>query len=183
MKKLIYPRLWIDIETTGLNHENDNILEFAYALQVHSDTALSFESVQVSHGTYRLNENTCGMHLNNNLINDCLHKGLPFKVAFDQLAEDLQNVVKLVNYSPIQVAGASPHFDLKCLTSSHMMGSANSKFFKQYLHHRVFDVSSLISFAQEKGFKLKKYNSDHRALGDIENTYETYLELLKRLKL
>lgn len=178
----MYPRLWIDIETTGLDPENHSILEFAYGLQVHSDTALNFESVQVSHGTYKLNENTCDMHLNNNLINDCIHKGLPFKVAFEQLCEDVNNIYKVTNL-PIQVSGASPNFDLKCLTSSHMMPMATNKFFKQVLHHRVFDVSSLISFAQEKGFKFKNHNSNHRALGDIINTYESYLELSKRFKL
>lgn len=183
MKKLAYPRLWIDIETTGLCPQSDKILEIAYGIQIHENTPITISSQTISYPIYSLNENTCSMHLKNNLINDCLNKGIILDKALDSMMENIKNIRYITGDKPIQIAGASPKFDLSFLKSKENIPKKHLNYFESVLHHRVFDVSTLITFAQEKGYSFKKYNTDHRAKGDIQNTFNTYLELYNRIKL
>lgn len=182
MTKLMYPRLWIDIETTGLDPDVDKILEIAWGIQFDTNIEPQWKSEVVNYPKYHLNEVTLQMHTQNNLLSDCMRCCRSIDSIMAQVKSDIKTLFER-DISQFQIAGASPNFDKSFLLNSKCVGAYFVGFFNNIFHHRIFDVSSLISLAQEKGYKYQTKQSSHRALDDIQESYRMYKELSRKLNI
>lgn len=171
--------LWVDLEMTGLEPENDLILEVAaevtdfdfktlanYEATVRQPRAKVVERLQKNVWYQNFPENRDGFVAN-------LDKGKPP----DQVERDLIELVKnQFGSEPAVLAGNSIHND--------------RNFIKRWwpeldlkLHYRMLDVSSLKVLMQGKyGVKFEK-NEVHRAFDDIQASIaelQYYLEWFKQ---
>ena len=169
-------RLWLDLETTGLDPHKDSILEVFVAAE---DPAFPFS---FSASSFLLNtvleqplldistwpEKLVAMHETNGLLRE-LRNPL-YTMSLSEAEEVL--LVQLDQYDrkskTFVLAGFSPHFDLSFLRV-HMPRVA------ERLSHRVFDVSTLRAFAKDLGVAFDKPSPGcrHRAEDDTEAAMRT----------
>lgn len=165
---------FVDLETTGLNPEENVILEVAAVI---TDNKLNIleEFQTVVHTTeYALSlmDDWCTRtHTNSNLLKE-VRSGGPL---IDTVQKELIRLKR--KHFPVDkppISGSSVHFD-KRFIDKYMPG------FSKELSHRVIDVSSFMGALDNYyGFKLSfKAESTHRALPDIHDSIKylkAYLE-------
>ena len=159
--------LWIDLETTGIDPQNDHILEVAW--RTTNDSLIPW-SVTKSHvvrprkeAWKQLQETpfVMDMHIENGLLNDIdtMHDLLLVEDVEDLILHDISIVNEVW-----MVAGSSPHFDLGFIRE-HMPRLARK------LSHRIYDVSTLKTLFKSVGHMDDIRNDDkHRAASDIDNS-------------
>jgi oligoribonuclease len=152
--------LWIDLETSGLDYDTDEILEVAVIvtnskLQIISE---SFESVVYNDGA-NMSEWCRVQHTKSGLLKECLESNTDITQVEDLI---MQMIYKYFPENNIVIAGSSVHFD--------------RNFIRRYmprvynlLSHRIIDVSSFTEIITRMyPWKTNKCSeSRHRALNDI----------------
>lgn len=159
---------WIDLETTGLDPFDDEILECGIILTEMDLTEIVRHSWVFPY-PYDARENhnviVKDMHDKNGLWIEC-----DKLYNFHSLSEPTwQEIVNWVEYHAegrkLYPAGSSVHFDTTFL-KLHNFGQK----LESMLYHRHFDVSSIKMLAQVAGGTYDKGPEDpHRALGDLDN--------------
>jgi oligoribonuclease len=165
--------LWTDIETTGLNHDEDQILQIASVLaNIDLSVRFVFPETTIHHSEETLDkmDSWCKEHH--------ARSGLVTKVQNSQIslsdAEDA--LIRFLNHHAavndvIYIAGNSVHFDKRFI--DHHMKRLSSR-----LRYRILDVSSLSLmfdnlFPYLKTIKPGKSYS-HTAEADILESIEEY---------
>jgi oligoribonuclease len=160
--------IWIDCEMTGLDLENDVLVEIA-VLVTDSDLNVIGEGIDLviaatPEQLAGMNEFVTQMHTNSGLITE-IPTGISVSAAEDQIIKYLESASTVAGKSPL--AGNSVSVDRSFIARD--MPRLND-----YLHYRTIDVSSVKELARRWNAKVY-FNSpaktgNHRALGDIQDS-------------
>ncbi len=176
--------LWIDLETTGLDPDNDRIIEVGWMLTEHHHVVEPAQSVLITPDktAWELMQQDLfvqTMHTENGLLKDMEMFGTVLvEDAEDQILEDIE---KHYPEGLLTLAGASVHFDRGFIRN--WMLRLDRK-----LSHRHMDVSTLRMFFDSQGFYSygeKTRPTVHRALEDVMDTFDLhcrYAELVQELE-
>jgi oligoribonuclease len=180
-KKEIIPTklLWMDLEMTGLDPEQDVILEIAVEVTDFNFKTLESYDVRVQHKretvAKRMQANTWWQDFPENRDDFLSHldEGKP-------LAEIEQELIALVEkrfgHEPAILAGNSIHSDRMFIKK--WMPRLDLK-----LHYRLLDVSSFKILMQGKYGEVFEKDTPHRAFDDIQASIaelQHYLEWFKK---
>jgi oligoribonuclease len=175
--------LWIDLETTGLDPDNDRIIEVGWFLSNGLEEVTAPQSVIITPDktAWELMKSDLfvqTMHTENDLIKDMEYFGtILIEDAEDQILEELDREDEQL----FILAGASVHFDRGFIRN--WMPRLEKR-----LSHRHMDVSTLRMFFNDMDYKSvaeRETGSKHRALEDVQdafNLYEKYQELVNDLE-
>jgi len=164
--------LWIDLETTGLDPDNDRIIEVGWALTDHHELVEDFQAVLITPDkiAWELMQQDLfvqTMHTENDLLKDMESFGtILAEDAEDQILELLD---KHELGKPI-LAGSSVHFDRSFIRN--WMPRLDRR-----LSHRHMDVSAIRMFFDSVGYHSvgeKVRPTMHRALEDAQDSYNLY---------
>jgi oligoribonuclease len=164
--------LWLDLETTGLNPREDDVLEVAYAF---ADLKTPFEITPTVPGSSLIKYRWLpaywdpfvrDMHTKNGLIAELELDGLNTRGA----AEVERKLLGLVPEEPDReertvLAGSTVSFDLEFLRCT--MPTLASR-----LSHRVYDVSAVKLFCRSLGMPKLPKQEAHRATADVLESIE-----------
>jgi oligoribonuclease len=166
--------LWLDLETTGLVPAKGRILEFAAVLcedAAGDDFAVVEQYSGVVHYAHSVLEGLAiddyvlRMHDSNDLWAD-VDKSTTTLREVDEFMTALADRLTGGKLHQVVLAGSSVHFD-------HKWCEAYLLQFREYLSHRVFDVSTLTRAAREWGAPVEwPVRNAHRALPDILATID-----------
>ena len=163
--------LWLDLETTGLDPQRDNILEVAASLAVFHDPFDAYEMVNVPivfvRSMHGIDPFVVDMHTRNGLFAACAGaRALPLREVEQRLCAALMPIAKdSKGRSRIVLGGSTVHFDLSFLRV-HMPSLA------AMLAHRTYDVSSLKLFCNAMGMPPFPKAEAHRASADVVESIE-----------
>ncbi len=173
--------MWLDLETTGLDPNRDQILEWAVVLAA-DDREGDMSPVRQFSGVCYFDRETCdypidpfvaAMHEHNGLWDECAVSDSTVEEADAFLAglciDDLGAAPR-----SIVLAGSTVAFD-QSFVRVHMPR------FAAFLSHRCFDVSTLKMAERDwAGEKFKKAEA-HRALPDILESLEHAAEIRAKI--
>jgi oligoribonuclease len=163
--------LWLDMETTGLNFEQDIPLEVGIILMEENGMVeiarKSWLCTCINFIWEPNNEFVHKMHTDNGLLEE-MHAhpfvyGSYYEIDNEICEWILHDALKDHPGYQLHPAGSSVHFDVRF---------AERRFPKFYslLHHRHFDVSSIKMLSMLNGNEYDKGPDDpHRALADLDN--------------
>lgn len=170
-------RIWLDLETTGLDPTAGFVLELAVvatdaqAPEYREIAAQSWLVLPEDAGWLgAMDEVVAAMHAKSGLLQAVVEDGRPVR---EVEAELLKFLSYFGNPAPGRepIAGSSPHFDAGWL-AVHMPTA------RRYFSHRTFDASNLKRFALDHG--VAPWDSGdgsggaaHRALADVRYSIET----------
>ena len=170
--------LWIDLEMTGLDPEQDRICEVAaIATDMELNEVATYEAVIKVDDELMKNRMVGDFWEKNKKSRDALiaqnKDGKPAK----QVERELLDFIKqhFTTKGPIYLAGNSIHQDRKFI--EHEMPTLNAK-----LHYRMLDVSAWKIYFENALKKKFTKPENHRALDDINGSIEElkwYLTFLK----
>lgn len=158
--------LFVDIETTGLDENEDDILEIAaYTVTDSFEPDRVFHRIML-HNSHVSNEEVRKMHTDNELISDCITGE-----SFDSIDTDFRDYMDGCFLDPskkVILAGSSIHFDKRFLLH-------DFTWLEAYLHYRVLDIRSTLLLDPKGGDQiLLPYRKDlHRATPDCLNAIYT----------
>ena len=161
---------WLDLETTGLDPNADNILEIAVAVSVLErpfeatdamSVVLRYPSANGSKGVPSLHPVVEEMHTKNGLLAECRRSLLGIADVEESLLSIVPETTDREDMPTL--AGSSVHFDHAFLRAK--MPRLAARF-----SHRHYDVSAVKLFCQSLGMgKLPKAEA-HRAAADIRES-------------
>lgn len=164
-----YPNLvWVDCEMTGLDTQNDVLVEIA-VLVTDSDLNIIGDGVDLvikatPEQISGMNEFVTKMHTDSGLINE-IPNGVSVSDAENLILKYLESSGVAAGKSPI--AGNSVYVD-RIFISRDMPKLA------EYLHYRTIDVSSIKELTRrwypKVYFNAPAKTGNHRALGDIRDS-------------
>ena len=166
---------WVDLETTGLDPEVDDILEIGMVLTDQNYTILAEESVVISIGIDRLKyqfqrceEVVCDMHIYNGLWHEVSE------------AEDDINVVMSKLYGMMQLwypNGEKPAMCGNSLTHDRIFLRKYMPALDGLFHYRNYDMSSVREFMRDQFPETEAHepprnssNRKHRVIDDIHDS-------------
>lgn len=151
--------IWVDIETTGLNPSEDEILEICCVITDKDlNIKASSKSLVISTNIYHMNDWCMEMHSKNGLIKDVLKSNLKIK---DAEAELLKFIQSWSNYKTSPMCGSSVHFDRSFL-------KVHMPLIEDYFSYRNIDVSSFKEIIYRwYDVSYSKSEDNHRAESDI----------------
>jgi len=164
--------LWIDLETTGLDPDNDRIIEVGWLISDHHEQVTEEQSVLITPDkiAWELMQQDLfvqTMHTENDLLKDM--EGFGTILAEDAEDQILEELDRHELGKPI-LAGASVHFDRSFIRN--WMPRLERR-----LSHRHMDVSALRTFFDSLGYHSvgeKERDTVHRAMEDIVDTFALY---------
>jgi oligoribonuclease len=174
--------LWIDLETTGLEAHDGEILEVGWFLTDNWEILSEAKSALVTptKQTFELMKQdfvVSSMHTDNNLAAEMMLKSTrKIEDIEEEILDDIEEWATKDD-SHVVLAGASVHFD-RTFIAEYMWR------LDMVLSHRHFDVSTLKMFFDDMGFyELGRRDTPtkHRALADIKDSYKlarTYVNLM-----
>ncbi|XP_014287578.1 oligoribonuclease, mitochondrial [Halyomorpha halys] len=158
--------IWIDMEMTGLNPDEDRILEVACLVTNKNLEIISDEFNVVINQPKSILDNMSPwcieQHSKSGLINESLRSTVTISEAEEKLLKFIQNKTP---QGECPLAGNSVYMD-KFFLIKHMNRVAN------HLHYRIIDVSSFFEVVRRwyPHLKLFKKSGLHRALPDIKDS-------------
>jgi len=164
--------VWIDLETTGLDPDNDRIIEVGWflsdnTLQITPEQSVLITPDKIAWELMQQDLFVQNMHTKNGLLRDMETFGsILIEDAEDQILEDLDKHPDDI----FILAGASVHFDRAFIRN--WMPRLDRK-----LLHRHMDTSTLRLFFDSLGYRSvadKEHDTVHRALEDIVDTFDLY---------
>lgn len=164
--------VWLDLETTGTDPNQDRILEIAALVTTgdarnvidtfHEVIHISSLSLKRVYDTPRV----WSMHTKNGLLAECVQKGRPAESwAIQSLAKFLAPHTE--GYWA-KLAGFSVHFDREFLANRGVL---------DLFSHQIVEVSGMVSLMKGYGFDPGKPTGDnvaHRALDDARAALDCY---------
>lgn len=179
---MMYPeRIWIDLETTGLNENIDFILEFAIGVTDRNGEWIDSESWLLP-PTYRTKQAAVDRAKNDTFVNNMhIHSGLwkdletaPHLVEVDAEMRILMYLTTFQFKNPMPMCGSSVGFDRKFI----------AKFMPQldlWFHYRNIDISSVKELCKDLNpgvySRLETETHPqklHRGVSDLQDTVEEY---------
>lgn len=160
--------VWIDCEMTGLNPDQDVLIEVA-ALVTDSELNILGEGVDAvirpePEALAGMQKIVRQMHTDSGLLDE-LEDGMSLEAAEKKVLDYVQQWVPEAGRAPL--AGNSVHADKAFLR----LGMPK---LTEYLHYRIIDVSTLKELARrwypEVLEAAPKKTGNHRALGDIQDS-------------
>jgi oligoribonuclease (3'-5' exoribonuclease) len=173
--------VWVDIETTGVNHRVDRLLEIGAVI-----TTMSWEFRQVGEpfervlglGDHRLqlvDPKVIAMHSANGLWADAQKSRLEYGQALAAMQK------WFTEHAPegatFYWAGRSLHFDLQWLLRGHHANLETERTFS----HRRFDIRPILAFLTLSGVEFAMPEEKHRALPDVMADIELARTLIRAL--
>lgn len=170
--------LWLDLETTGLDPNHEDVLEVAAILTDRDLTPVAWTERVVECDGSRLDEmdDWCKKtHGESGLVDACLGPtAVPLGKAEDAVIALLE--AHATPGEPIYLAGNSIHFD-RSFIKRHMPRLDKA------LHYRMLDVSSLkIAWRDVLGIPEEKGAAAHRALDDVKESLKEFRRLISRVQ-
>lgn len=174
--------LWLDLETTGLDPREHDILEFAVIVtgadlrtQEEAGGVLAFDLQEASLGIGKISidQFVRDMHTNNGLWSACKDAIVTPAAMQEFLIGLIEGCAPWVDGKPI-LAGSTPHFD-RAFLREHCPDVDRA------LHYRHFDVSTLkMAMRDIDGFDTlstatafgTETESRHRAASDVEHSLQ-----------
>lgn len=165
---------WVDIETTGLNHQKDKILQLAFILSdFHLNTVHDVQTFTLQcnvQSLSQMNDWCIKQHTISGLLDQVKKSSLTVQDVEKQIIMHLNRVLTVRD--TLHLAGNSVHFD-KCFIQTHMP-TLHSRF-----THKIIDVSSI-------GLVCKHLNPEaysFRPVKEYKHTAESdILESIKEYK-
>lgn len=160
--------LWLDLETSGLDHEQDVILEVAACLAAPNDPfdvmPVIDTPIQQKMKGLRMDDFVWKMHTDNGLLEAIQGpKAMPLQQAEDILLAVVPEIEdKEERYI---LGGASIHFDMRFLRR-HM------RRLWERLSYRLYDVSTVKLFLRSLGMPKPEKADAHRAMADIRESIQ-----------
>ena len=185
--------LWTDIETTGLDYDNDLILELAWQITDFNGEPLTGvrSSITIDHSVQPLLEQVLqrymkanklvrDMHLANGLWNDVFFNSEATRNGlFEVLDEMLTAVEEVRGDAEVRFAGSSVGFDkrfIETVYGGELPG----------ISHRVYDLSSIRPLMLSQGIDMGEFSAEltdgtHRAAADVERDVTQHRGLMTSL--
>lgn len=185
--------LWNDIETTGLDYEQDLILEMAWQLTDYAGTPLTeiTSSITIDYSDEAMMRMLLeryrkaapyvkDMHSKNGLWNEVFFVESDTRSDFFNAIDDMLIAVDEVREdAEVRLAGSSIGFDKRFLETA--FGG------ELPISHRVHDLSTLRPFIQWQGIDLDDLtpelgDSTHRAAADIQRDIAQWVGLVQLMQ-
>lgn len=175
---------FLDIETTGLDRDENYILEVAWVFtDAHFNQISEPKSFLVDQVNWELvmhqidsSEFLTDMHKTSGLYQDLIDPEVEKTPMFDIMNAFIQDAKDHgAPTRPFRFAGYSVSFDREFLRANGWWPIIESKIAGFQMHHRILDISSIIQFFEGVGIMVPFIPNDnaHRALDDSIHAMKT----------